>query len=475
MSAEIRDRRVRRLASLLVFVAGFVSLLSALSEPIRDRLNVVHSLFPMSVPETAAALAALAGIGLIELGRGIRRGQRRAWLVCLGLLLAVAVLHLIKGVDIEEALVALAAAAYLWLHRSSFHAKTDVARLGRGLLGVGMAAGLTVIAGTLAIKLASLLDPDSHSLRQLSWMQAALTSVERMVGISHISLPSRLDNFFAPAMVTVTFGLAVALMVVVFRPVVQHRHAEAAAGVGDADSGLAHARAIVARHGAGTLDYFALRPDKQFFFSGETVVAHAVYGGVCLVSPDPIGPSAEREEAWRAFRRYVDEHGWTLGGLGAGEEWLPIYRATGMHDLYVGDEAVVRVGPSGWRADASRDCARPSTGLPSTATGSVFTTPPSWTHLAGFAGEGHDQEPPRRCGAGILHDPRPGLRPQRRRPPSGGGPRSLPGDNDGAGPGPPPPQLPASAEGMTSTTNLVLRWRFASTCRRPGSVASPST
>ena len=225
--AEIRNRRVRRLASLLVFVAGFVSLLSALSEPIRDRLNVVHSLFPMAVPETAAALAALAGIGLIELGRGIRRGQRRAWLVCLALLLAVAVLHLIKGVDIEEALVALAAAAYLWLHRSSFQAKTDVARLGRGLVGVGLAAGLTVIAGTLAIKLASLLDPDSRSLRQLSWMQAALTSVERMVGISHLSLPSRLNNFFSPAMVTVTAGLAVALMVVVFRPVVRHRHAGA--------------------------------------------------------------------------------------------------------------------------------------------------------------------------------------------------------------------------------------------------------
>jgi lysyl-tRNA synthetase class 2 len=345
--AEIRDRRERRLASLLVFVAGFVTLLSALSEPIGDRLNVLHSLFPMAVPETAAALAALAGIGLTVLGRGIRRGQRRAWLVCLVLLLAVAVLHLIKGVDVEETIVALAAAAYLWLHRSSFEAKTDVARLGRGLLGVSLAAGLTVVAGVLAIKVASLLDPDSHSLRQLSWMQAALASVERMVGVSHVSLPSRLDNFFSPAMVTATTGLAVALMVVVFRPVVQHHHAGAAAGVGDAGSGLARARAIVARHGAGTLDYFALRPDKQFFFSGDTVVAHAVYGGVCLVSPDPIGPTAEREVAWRAFRRYVDEHGWTLGGLGAGEEWLPIYRATGMHDLYVGDEAVVRLGHFG--------------------------------------------------------------------------------------------------------------------------------
>jgi lysylphosphatidylglycerol synthetase-like protein (DUF2156 family) len=39
----------------------------------------------------------------------------------------------------------------------------------------------------------------------------------------------------------------------------------------------------------------------------------------------------------------VDGQGWALGGLGVGEDWLPIYRATGMHDLYVGDEAVVRV------------------------------------------------------------------------------------------------------------------------------------
>ena len=66
-------------------------------------------------------------------------------------------------------------------------------------------------------------------------------------------------------------------------------------------------------------------------------------GGYAWFHRIPSGPVAEREEAWRAFRRYVDEHGWALGGLGVGEDWLPIYRATGMHDLYVGDEGVVRV------------------------------------------------------------------------------------------------------------------------------------
>ena len=317
--AEIRNRRVRRLASLLVFVAGFLSLLSALSEPIRDRLNVVHSLFPMAVPETAAALAALAGIGLIELGRGIRRGQRRAWLVCLALLLAVAVLHLIKGVDIEEALIALASAAYLWLHRSSFQAKTDVARLGRGLLGVGLAAGLTVIAGTLAIKLASLLDPDSHSLRQLSWMQAALTSVERMVGISHLSLPEPAQQFLRTG----------------------HGYGDARTGRGVDGGGVPPGGPAPPRRGRcrrqATLIADWLGPEPSWpatargpwttspcdptsssFSQGDTVVAHAVYGGVCLVSPDPIGPIRRtggglaglsplrrraRVDAWRAGRR----------------------------------------------------------------------------------------------------------------------------------------------------------------------------
>ena len=68
-----------------------------------------------------------------------------------------------------------------------------------------------------------------------------------------------------------------------------------------------------------------------------------MHNGVCLVSPDPIGPAAERRSAWRAFRQFADEHGWTVAVMGAGEEWLPTYRATGMRDLYVGDEAIVDV------------------------------------------------------------------------------------------------------------------------------------
>jgi lysylphosphatidylglycerol synthetase-like protein (DUF2156 family) len=357
-STEKHDRRIRRIAAAVVVLVGFLSLVSAMSDPLRDRLDVLRQLFPLYVPETAAALAAFAGVGLIVLARGIRRGQRSAWLVSQALLLTVGVLHLIKGVDVEEMLVVFAVAGFLWVERDSFAAKTDVIELRRGLGTVGVAALLTVAAGTLAVEVSTWIDHSRDRAQpRISWLHAFEAATERMVGFSSVALPHRINNFLAPAMLTATVGLVLALLFVIFRPVVARRVWDAGhrrgPPTGDAFTGptgpasaqgMARARDIVARHGSGTLDYFALRPDKEFFFWGDTVVAFAVYGGVCLVSPDPIGPVAEREEAWRAFRRFVDGHGWALGGLGAGEDWLPIYRATGMHDLYVGDEGVVRIG-----------------------------------------------------------------------------------------------------------------------------------
>ncbi|MDQ6781944.1 MAG: DUF2156 domain-containing protein [Actinomycetota bacterium] len=355
-----RRRLVRRVAALFVAGAGFVTLVSSLSDPVRDRLANIRDLFPLVVPETAAAVAALAGLGLLLLARGIRRGQHRAWVVCQAVLLLSAALHLVKGGDIEEAVVALAVASFLWVNRASFRAAADTPPFRRGIAAVAGAAVTTIVAGALGIEISTWVSAATRRAHHfhLSWARAFQAIVERGVGIHSVFLPRRIDDFVSPAAVVVTIALAVVALALTFRPVVvraRHRSGSGrgsrfrrdgasaeASGSGSAEQDLIRARGMVARHGSGTLDYFALRPDKDFFFWGDTVVAYAVYGGVCLVSPDPIGPVAERDEAWRAFRAFVDRHGWALGGLGIGEEWLPIYRATGMHDLYVGDEGVVR-------------------------------------------------------------------------------------------------------------------------------------
>src|SRR5205085_8396441 len=108
----------------LIALAGILNLASAITPPLEDRLSAVLSLVPLAVPQTATLLVTLSGLGLLALARGVRRGQRRALRVALGLLLGSTVLHLVKGVDVEEAVVAAVVAVYLLLHRDVFEART---------------------------------------------------------------------------------------------------------------------------------------------------------------------------------------------------------------------------------------------------------------------------------------------------------------------------------------------------------------
>jgi lysylphosphatidylglycerol synthetase-like protein (DUF2156 family) len=333
-----QHRRARRWAALFVVVTGFLSLVSALSEPVAQRLNALRQFLPLAVPQAAGALAALGGIGLIMLSRGIRRGQRRAYLVCQATLAAVALLHLVRAGSIGTALVALAVGGFLWLRRASFRAASDFPPLRRSLMRLAAIGASAVVAGALALETTSWVTTTVHHHRsgRIGWQQAFLATIERMVAVEHVVLPARLNEFFTPAMFSVTAGLTLLAAGMVFRPAVARWPRPGGAG------GLERAREVVNHHGSGTLDYFALRSDKQFYFWGESVVAYAVYGGVCLVSPDPVGPPAQRERVWKSFREFADSKGWAHAVLGASEEWLPIYHSTGMRDLYLGDEAVVR-------------------------------------------------------------------------------------------------------------------------------------
>jgi lysylphosphatidylglycerol synthetase-like protein (DUF2156 family) len=104
------------------------------------------------------------------------------------------------------------------------------------------------------------------------------------------------------------------------------------------------ARALVRAHGTDTLDYFALRPDKRYFFSaaGDAMLAYRYAAGHALVAGDPIGPPGAQDRLVGEFLGYCREHGWRAAFLGARERDLPLYRRHGLRGIYLGDEAVLR-------------------------------------------------------------------------------------------------------------------------------------
>ena len=325
-------RRVRRLSAGILFVTGLINVVSSVTPPMRERMDFVRRVFPLAVPEIATALVALGGLTLMLLSRGVRKGHRLAWAISLVIVGASAVLHLLKAGDVEEGLVAVAAASYLAFNWRCFGAGGDRPSLVRGVLTALTGGAAAIIASVVGIEVYR-----RPSVPRVPFGRAAEVVGERLIGIYTTPLRpgahGHFDQYVAPGLTAVGVGLALYAVALAFRPVViSHRPPP-----GD----LTRARDIVRRWGGDTLAYFALRDDKRWWFWGDSVVAYAVIGGICLVSPDPVGPAEERAEVWGEFHHFADDHGWPVAVMAAGEEWLEVYDGAGMRSVYVGDEAVV--------------------------------------------------------------------------------------------------------------------------------------
>jgi lysylphosphatidylglycerol synthetase-like protein (DUF2156 family) len=337
LDGQRRQRLVRRVGAGAIVLAGVANVAVAVAPPLRTRLHAVLGVLPIGVSQTADALLALTGVALIMLARGVRRGQHRAWVAAILVLAASVVGHVGRNAGVPGTVVSAGVLAFLLVRRNDFRAQSDRGSLSSAAPYLAITCAAAVGGAVIGVEATNLHRGELPSL----WL-VIVACVERLAGLSTISLPDRVDDYVYPAMLAVGLAVAITVLYLATRPVVDRRlsvrHTPA-----ERRAAELRARDLVRRHGLGTLDYFALRDDKKWFFHRDTLVAYAVYGGVCLVSPDPIGPVDEREEAWCAFRAFAEQRGWTVGLIGAGESWLPLYAEAGMRYLYLGDEAVVDV------------------------------------------------------------------------------------------------------------------------------------
>ena len=79
----------------------------------------------MGATQAAGALVALAGIGLLALARGVRRGQHQAWAISSVVLGLTLVLHLVRGGDVGASVLAAAVLALLLVYRGEFRAASE--------------------------------------------------------------------------------------------------------------------------------------------------------------------------------------------------------------------------------------------------------------------------------------------------------------------------------------------------------------
>ena len=308
--ARRKRQRIRVDASRVTMVLAVLTVISALQRHIWGHLGFLHELLPWLEAGSARVSFLLVGILLLAAARGLRNGHVLALWGAVVVLVISAALHLSPHLSTLAGLIPLAGAIWLIIERKAFNVHASRATIRRVL-------GYTGIAVVVLIAIVVVIYVLTEDVSNTVFDDRAL----RVIQVFEVL-------FLVTFLVTLAWTLLAPRRPVVVTPADHLRDRE-------------RARAIIAAHGGGTLDYFALRDDKDFFFVGESVVAYSARGGVCLVSPDPIGPEEERAEIWSEFMQFTQQYGWSVSVVAAAEPWLPIYEASGLRAAYLGDEAIV--------------------------------------------------------------------------------------------------------------------------------------
>jgi len=314
--------RVPLLAGLATAFAGLVNVASALTPELPLRLRSLLALAPAADVRLAHALALPAGLALLGVARPLAKRRRRALHLAIALLLAAGVLNLLKGLDLEEALLSWGVAYVLWRARPAFWVRHATHAL------ASVAARCTVIAaaavGTALLAVLVAGGTPGDALRGL-----ALSGTHRF-GEHFEWLPLALGILGAGSVTVIG-----ALLLAPLRP---QRVADAL--------DRRRAAALVRRHGTDTLSAFKLRDDlvRRWSPDGRAFVAYRVHAGTLLLAGDPVGPLESYEPLLVQMRDYARDHGLTIGALGASETFANAAQRAGLRSLYLGDEAMVRTG-----------------------------------------------------------------------------------------------------------------------------------
>ncbi len=320
-----------RVASALVTaLAAAVTIASSVTPDLSARARVLDAIEPTGIQAVAHIAGALAGLGLLALCPALLQGERRAGRRAVALLCAVAVVHAVKGLDVEEAVVALGAAAVvgLGLRRTGPGAWPGRATAAAAAVGVAL---LGLYAGSLAWVLARGVPEDlgaaALQAAGVAWSLAEGDATAAVQGDWRLLL----HVLGSAAVVAAALGL---------RALVAPTRAR------DGHDASAHgwAAELVARHGTDSLAPFVLRSDKAFFFAEGGVLAYRTLGGTAVVSGDPVGPAGAAPAILSRFLTFAADHGWDVVVMAAGDTHLKAYRALGLRTLQIGLEAVSEPG-----------------------------------------------------------------------------------------------------------------------------------
>ena len=301
--------------AIAVFIAGAVLLISGATPGLSKRLELLRNFVPLPVLELSHLLGSAVGVGLLVIAHALYKRLHTAWWLTMWLLCAGILLSLLKGFDVEEAMVLAVVVGLLFSARARFRR--------RGSLVEQHYSGPWVVALCLVLATAAWLVifvyrhvPYGNEL----WWQFAV----------HASAPRSLRASLLAVMIAAAYGLW-RLLRPGMAPLVPPSAAD-----------LESAAKLIAQ-GDDTAANLALLGDKNFLFNGDRTafIMYQVSGSSWVAMGDPVGPPETCEPlAWQ-FLENCDGMAVSPVFYQVKPQNLPLYIDLGLNLSKLGEEARV--------------------------------------------------------------------------------------------------------------------------------------
>jgi phosphatidylglycerol lysyltransferase len=329
------DKLIMRIfPAVLIFALGIVNIISVLTPALPDRLRLLKDYLFVDFVSFSNSFIFIAGLFLLVTAAFMLRGLRTAWWFAVGLSIISVFGHITKGIDYEEATIALLIIGSLVGTRKQYYVKTNP-RLGT----VGIQTALLSMAAVMLYGVVGFYFLDKrHFHIDFNIFQSFRYTLQNYFLIGSADLIPR-DAFARDFIYLIKISGFASLSFLIYslvRPYVFK--------VTPTDEERERAKYLTEKFGSSALDFFKTYSDKFIFAPSEinAYISYRVSRNFAVVLEDPVAENRdEMKKCVVAFSKYCYDNGLKEIYYRVPKESLPVYTELSRKSLFLGQEGVV--------------------------------------------------------------------------------------------------------------------------------------
>ena len=325
---------MRIFPAVLIFALGIVNIVSVLTPAVPERLKVLKDYLLVDFVSFSNSFVLISGLFLLITAAFLLRGLRSAWWFAISLSLISVLGHITKGIDYEEATVALLIAGSLLVTRKEYYVKTNP-KLGT----VGIQTAILSIAAVLLYGIVGFYFLDKkHFQIDFNIFQSFRYTLQNffLIGSTDLVPYDAFAKDFINLIKISGFASMSFLIYSLVRPYVFR--------ITHTEEEIARARSLVQQFGNSALDFFKTYSDKFIFLPTgiNAFISYRVSRSFAVVLETPV---AENRDAMKnciiSFSKYCYENGLKEIYYRVPKDCLGLFSELSRKSLFMGQEGVV--------------------------------------------------------------------------------------------------------------------------------------